>query len=375
MPSSRNDVLQLATMSPAGGDFRYLGSVGHVSSLRHAFVNPGGADTLSCILQAPPDERDISIEPGRILFEIRAGGQIFEGVVQEPTPSDAGWDVSAQGCGNYGSNYRAVFSSWPSGIPDTPVNNAIALSPGPLRWVNPGVGTPSGLFTGTEVDSGADSITDLLNLNCSLGGLNWYVSTTPQGNILKVQALPTVPDRLIVSDSPVARTLGGFINVVYIRYQSSADNTTTGAAAVDATTKIENTASITANGRLETYIDVTSAGTLSAGAAQAIASAVLQRYQAASFAGPFTVYPNQLLNMGGQPVDIASEDANHVYQLVLTDYGYSVDVDQTPTSFLGGRVEYDDDADTLTITPFQYLRTDFAALLGAAVAVLPTSTA
>src|SRR5262249_44495575 len=159
------------------------------------------------------------------------------------------------------------------------------------------------------------TITDMLNLNCSLGGLYWYVSTTPQGNILKVAALPTTVDRLIIANGPVPRTLGGVINTVYIHYQATADNTTTGAAATNATTAVSNSASIAQHGALETYVDISSAGVMSAGSAQGIASAVLQRYQAASFAGPFTCSPNQLLNLGGQPVDLGSEDANHVYQL------------------------------------------------------------
>src|SRR6476660_3986057 len=119
MPATRVDSSQIATLNVAGGDRRYLGSAGHVSALRHSYVNPGGADVLSCVLQTPADQRDISIEPGRILVEYRGGDEVWEGIVQEPVPSDAGWEVQAQGSGNYGSNYRAVFSAWPLVIPDT----------------------------------------------------------------------------------------------------------------------------------------------------------------------------------------------------------------------------------------------------------------
>ena len=78
--------------------------------------------------------------------------------------------------------------------------------------MNPGVGQPAGAWFGQGVDSGAQTITALLDLICTRGGLTWYVNSQPggyPGNDLSVFPLPTVPNRLLVCTTPVARTLGG----------------------------------------------------------------------------------------------------------------------------------------------------------------------
>jgi hypothetical protein len=373
MSITRIDSSQIVTWTPAMTNPRLLGQIGPVNGLTHSYACPGGPDQLSCVLEIEADYRTDAMDPGRIVQEYRAGTVIWEGILQEPSFTDGtGWEISAAGAGNYGNNFRAVFSStWPASEPDQSVNNAIALSPGGLRWVNPGVGTPSGAWFGQPIDSGSDTITDLLNLICTNGGLTWYVTTTQYGNILKVFALPTTPTRLLVCQTPVPRTLGGDVNAVYLRYQVTDDNATTGAAATFATTVATNAASILAHGRLETYQDLTSADVMTQSAAQAVGSKVLQQYVRASFGGPFVIQPGQLLTMGGQPVDIAMEQAGGVYQLMLTDFAYGGEVSPGPIQFLVGNVAYSDDDDTLTVTPFAYLATDFASLLGAAVNLLP----
>jgi len=373
MPSTRFGSSAIRTMKQDGTDARWLEQIGHVSARKHAFSRPGGADTFSCNLLVPPDFRTAATDPGRILQEVRGGSIVWDGILDEPTPSEDGWSITAKGNGNSGDDYRALFSSWPSGQPDNTINTAITNG---LRWVNPGVGSPSGIYLSQPPDTGSSDITDILNLVTSMGGLTWYVSTTDYGNLLTVKSLSTTPDRLLVVNNPVPRTLGGDVNAIWIRYQASADNTTTGATATFAITSVIDANSIALHGRKEIFIDVSSAGTMSAGTAQGIASKVMLRYQRASFAGPFTLSPGQYLTMGGQSVDLGAETADHVFQLVMSDFAYGGEVaaQNLPVISMVGKAEFDDDAETLTITPFQYLGLSLSDLLSAAVNALPQPT-
>jgi hypothetical protein len=368
-----HNTTQVVTYTQSMTDPRWLGRAGHVTGLKYSWALPGGADQLSCNLMVTPSTRTPATDPGRIVQAYRGGGLIWEGIMNEPVPTPAGWNLSAVGAGNYGANYTALYSTtWPTGLPDQAVNQAISRG---LRWVNPGIGSPSGIWLGQAVDSGAQTITDLLNLACTYGALTWQVTTGPQGNILSVFALPTAANRLLLVRQPAPRTLGGDINVIWLRYQSAADNATTGAAATFATTSATVPASIALHGQREAYLDVSNAGTLTAGAAQAIGNAVLQRYQRASFAGPFAAGPGDLMTTGGQAMDLGINHSGAVAQLVLTDYGYGGEVVLGPVTFLIGGYEYDDDSLSATVTPFQYLDTSMSGLLSAASTMLPQPAA
>lgn len=373
MPIIQHDRTQIVTYTPAMANPIWLGSVGHVNALKYSWAVPGGADQLSCNLMVSARTRTQATDPGRIVQAYRGGSLIWEGIMNEPVPTAAGWNLSAVGAGNYGTNYVALYSStWPAGEPDQAINQAIGRG---LRWVNPGVGSPAGIWLGQAVDSGAQTITDLLNLCCTYGGLTWQVATGPQGNVLSVFPLPATVTNLLLARQPAPRTLGGDINVIWLRYQVSADNTTTGAAATFAITSATAPASIALHGTREAYLDISNAGTLSAGAAQAVGLAVLQRYQRASFAGPFTAGPGDLMTLGGQAADLGINYAGQVVQLILTDYGYGGEVVLGPVTFLVGNYAFDDDSLTGTVTPFQYLDLSLSGLLSAAAAVLPQPAA
>ena len=373
MAIQRHNSTQIVTYTPSMTQPIWLGGVGHVNALKYSWVLPGGADALSCNLMVTATTRTQATDPGRIVQAYRGGGLIWEGIMNEPVPTTAGWNLSAVGAGNYGTNYLALYTStWPASEPDQAINQAITRG---LRWVNPGVGSPSGIWLGQATDSGAQTITDLLNLVCTYGGLTWQVNTTPQGNVLSVFALPTAVTDLLLVRQPAPRTLGGDINVIWLRYQTSADNTTTGAVAAFATTSATVPASIAAHGTREAYLDISNAGTMSAGAAQAIGNSVLQRYQRASFAGPFTAGAGDIMTPGGQAQDLGLNQAGSVMQLILTDYAYGGEVVLGPVTFLVGGYEYDDDSQTSTVTPFQYLNLSLSGLLSAASTTLPQPAA
>jgi hypothetical protein len=368
-------VSQVMTASIDGSQPIWLGTLGHISGLTWSFACPGGCDQMSCTLTVPASFKSAAIQAGRTVSVYRGAQVAWNGTLLEPAPTPGGWALTAVGSGNFGTNYAAIYNTW-NNNPDEAVNQAIGRG---LAWSNPGIGSPDGMWLGQRVDPGAQTITDLLNLVCTRGGLVWQVS---RRNVLTVSPLPATVSRLLVSNTPVARTLGGYLNTVWIRYNAFSpqqfghpvqSNTTF------KTTSVVNQASIDTHGPLETFLDLSSAGfpllpvsvfgnisVLTEAQAQAVGNFVLQRYEGASFAGPFTVSPSQLLTTGGTPVDLGMQRAGLVCQLILTDYGYGGEVNNTPVTFLAGGYEYDDDAQTGTVTPFQNLRTDIQSLLSVA---------
>jgi hypothetical protein len=351
---------------PGSADWRPLGAVGSVNTLTYSYVCPGGADKMSCTIMVPATYRTQLFNPGWQVKITRGGHQVWSGKLDEPVPTTSGWNLTAVGTGNRGQDYLAIYTStWPASEPDQSINNAISRG---LPWINPGVGTPSGAWFGQGVDSGAQTVTDLLNLVCTRGGLTWYVNSQPggqPGDDLSVFPLPTVVNRLLTCIDPVPRTLGGDINTIYLRYQATADNSSNGGtAATFAITSVQNAASVTAHQEIETYIDISDAGVMTAASAQAVGSKVLAIYQRASFAGPFTAHYGQLTNTGGAPVDPGTDQAGTMVKLILTDFGFGGEVTpQFPVTFIVGAYEWDDLAQTATITPYQTVDESLTGLL------------
>ena len=369
MPAPRTS--QIVTTALDGTGARYLGSIGHVSGLVYSFACPGGCDQLSATLTVPASYKTQAMEAGRLVQVIRGAGSVWNGQMLEPEPTPGGWALTAVGSGNFGTNFGAMYTTW-NNNPDEAVNEAIA---GGLPWTNAGIGSPAGMWLGQRVDPGAQTITALLNLVTTRGGLVWEVS---RRNALSVVPLPAAVDRLLISSTPVARTLGGYYNTIPVRYQTPNPlaQLLIKTPTVFRTTVVTNQASVDAHGPLwAPLLDLSSAlvgsganpeGLLVERSAQAVGNFVLQRYQGASFAGPFAVSPSQLLTTGGVPVDLGSQKAGMVCQLILTDYGYGAELSASPVTFLVGGYSYDDDAQVATVTPFQNLRSDIGSLLAVA---------
>ena len=359
------NVSTVAITPPGSSALQWLGTLGHVMDLTYSFICPGGADQATWSLMVPASYRDMRMNPGTTVSIWRGGHVVWNGKMDEPVPADGGWTMSAIGTGNLGTDYLALYTgSWGTGTPDNAVNAAITRG---LPWANPGIGNPSGMWIGQEVDSGAQTITDILTLVCTRGGLAWYVNSQPgglPGNDLSVFPLPSAPNRLLVATSPVPRTLGGDINTIYLRYMVTADNSTTGASAVYATTSVQNAQSVAVHGVIENYLDLSSAGVMSAGAAQAVGNHVLGIYQRASFAGPFTGTWGQLLTLGGQAIDPGTDQAGTVCRAVLADYGYGGEITpQFPVSFITGAYSWNDQTQEFSVTPYQALDQSLSGLL------------
>lgn len=362
---------QVSVAPPGSTSWQWLGTLGRMTALSYGFVCPGGCDSMSCTIMVPAAYRTQLFDPGWQVRITRGGHQVWDGKLDEPQATAQGWNLTAVGTGNRGTDITAFYSPndvWPAGEPDEILSRAITRG---LPWVSPGYNSSpyAGQFWfGQQVDPGAQTITAFLNLLCTRGGLTWYVNSQPgglyAGDDLQIFPLPSAPNRLLVCTDPVSRTLGGDINTILIRYMQAADNTTTNTPASYNVVSVQNAQSVAAHQVMETYIDLSDVGVLTSTAAAAIGNYVLSIYQRASFAGPFTVSYGQLLNMGGQPIDPGTDQAGTVCQLILTDFGYGGEVTpQFPITFLVGAYVWDDFAQTATITPYQNVDQSLTGLL------------
>jgi hypothetical protein len=350
----------VATRAPDGTNFTPLGSLGHVAGLVYSDAMPGGNDSLTCTLQVPASYRHPAFDPGRVTEVYRGGSKIWEGILGEPTPGDGGWALSATGAGNYGDRYLSIWSTWNQ---NDPIDQAITRG---LRWNKPSFAS-TGLYLAEQQDSGSQTVTDFLTLITRPGAYTWHVG---RRNTLSVFPIPATPTRVLMLGTPAARSLAGYINALTGRYQSADDGTNPATFALSTAT---NAASIAKHQRTEAFWDITQAGTISSGTASGYVTTALSRYQAASWAGPLTVRHGQYLTTTGVPVDLGCEVAGEVVLLMLADGPYGGEVSPSPpVTFPAGRVEYDDTAQTLAVTPFQAVPSDLPSLLGALATTLPT---
>lgn len=351
---------QIVTYAPNGTDPRYLGSIGPVGGLVRDYVLPGGCNSLQATLMGRPASRQRAIDSGRIIQVMRGALPIWDGKMDEPTPVPGGWQINAHGSGTFGADEMAYFTNYSSA--GDPVNQAITNRG--LRWKNPYSGgvLPGPLYLGQPPDPASISITDYLNGITGPANYLWYVRTP--FNVLQVFPFPATPTRLLYATTPQARALYGYYNYIWLRYTSHAQ-TASGGAATFATTSIGNPLNQARHGNLETYADLSAAPAMTATAAQAVGTAQLAKYVAASWAGPFTVRHGQYRTMGGAAVDLGCEQAGEVVQLVLAAGGYGGEVVPVlPTTFVVGQYSYDEDAQLGTVTPFQFASSSLSDLLG-----------
>jgi hypothetical protein len=361
----RRDASQLMSAAADGTGRIYLGAYGHVGALVYSYALPGGADQLTATLipagAGGPVTRFTALDPGRIISVWRGGSELWEGRLDDPVPTAGGWTLSAHGAGTYGGDYMAKYSDY--SVAGQPVTNAITRAPVMFRWTAP-ASWPGDLYLDQPPDDASVTITDYLNNVTGPAGYTWYVRTTAHSNQLAIFTPPVTATRLLVATTAQARSLFGYYTDLWLRYQSAADNPTSGAAATFAVTSVANAAQRARHGRKETYADLSSAGTKTSAAAQAVGTKLMARYQAASYAGPLVVRPGQLLTLGGVPVDLGCEQAGEVYRLILAGGGYGGEVAPAPpVTILGGGYSWDDVAQQATITPYQYAASDLAGLL------------
>lgn len=342
-----------------------LSHIAHVGPPTYSFTTPGGCDQLTATLYKEPRDRTEALNPGRIVKVYRGGSVVWRGVLDEPTV-DTAWQITAHGDGTLGVDYNAIYSvSWGTGVFNDAIDQAIGRG---LPWVRFGdIGAVGGIWAGQVVDNGAQTITDLLNLGTSKGGLTWQVKMGPgDQSRLSVFGIPTTPNRILIATSPASQTIADGPNALYLRYQSSADGAT---KATYGLTSVTRSNAIAAQGRREGFTDISSSGTLTAGAAQTVGTNTLKRFTRASFTDPFTVQYGQLTNMGGVPVDLGTYYGDGwsppimVMQVLLSDFAFSGELTRGPVILPVGSYEWNDDTMVATITPLESVRNDFATLL------------
>lgn len=362
-------------MPPGGGQPLSLAHLGHMSPATYSWVTPGGCDQLSLTYFKPARVRSQALDPGRLVYAYRGGSIVWRGILDEPTVTGNGWNITAHGTGGWGTDYRAIYSvAWGTGVFNDAVDQAITRGLGWVRDTN--IGAVANIWTGQQVDSASQTIVDLLNLGCSKGGLTWSVTADPRGNLLSVYALPTAPNRILIATAPASQSIAAGPDALYLRYQNSPDVSTT--PATFATTSVVQQSLIDAQGRREDYSDLSSAGQLSAGSAQGVGNQVLKRFTRAGFTDPFTIRYGQLTNMGGTPVDpgVFYSDglSAMVCQVILSDFAFSGEVTRGPVNLLMGSYQWDDGARVGTLTPFNSVRHDFGSLMQAALDAIPPRT-
>jgi hypothetical protein len=364
---------QLLTTFPDGSDPVLLSQLGYVTGLGYNFTTPGGCNQLQATLALPGGRPFNALNAGRLVWAMRGGTIAWAGINDEPTQGDDGWQMTAHGAGGFGDDYLAIFSvAWGTAVFNDAVDQAIGRG---MAWIrNTDIGAVAGLWTGQAVDSGGQTITDLLTLGTHKGGLTWEVRTVPRGNILTVFAIPTTANRILIVGDPLGRSVGDAPTTLYERYQASADsgNTPAAFALTSVTSQLEGVIT-----RREDLMDISSAGTYTAGQAQAVGNRALARYQRIAFADAVTVQPGELLNLGGQPVDLGLfwQDGitSMVCELWLANYPYGGELAGGPTNILVGQYDYNPDG-TATITPFDSQRHDWSSVMGAAVDSAPVRT-
>ena len=177
---------------------------------------------------------------------------------------------------------------------------------------------------------------------------------------LSVTPIPSTVNRLLVSTTPVARTIASDITTVWLKYTASDDGQ--GNTTYNLTDSFSQD-DINRHGPTEIYSDISNAGVMSGSSAQAVGTDILARYQRAAFAGPFTVRYGQYLTTGGTPVDLGCESAGTVARLLVSDAPFGGEQVTGLIEFCVGNYVYDDDSATAQITPMQSARSDFSSLL------------
>src|SRR6185503_8961185 len=364
----RRDQTQVVTYDQGWADPRYLGHYGHVAGLKYSFSFPGGCKDASWLFQVPAYERVKAMNPGRLVRMFRGGGIAWTGQLDEPAAdsTETGWTMTAHGNATFGAQFCDIWSTW-NDIDDH-LDQAISRG---LLWRNNGLSGTSGLWFGDQMDAGAQQISDFLNSVTVQGALAWKIAH--RDGLVTISALPSAPNRILVSNTPVSRTIAEDINRVFIRYQSAADNSKGAAPATHGIISEDNTADISAHGVTETYYDVSGNGVTTSGQAQANAKNALARFNRANFSDSFTVVPGQLLTARGVPVDLGFERAGSVVTPWLQNYGYGGEVNPGQVPFIAGEYEYDDTTQSGKITAFQSAFDDFSSLLAAIFPLVSTA--
>jgi hypothetical protein len=337
-------------------------STGPVTGLNWSDTYSGGPADLAFSVQMDTVAQPRALSLGRLVQVLRGGLVMYEGILNKPSPTQTGFDVTAKGAGQWGDDYRDIWTTW------TDINDALAQAKARgLRWK---LGTYSNtpLYLVDQQESGSESMTERLSGVTRPGYYGWHVGLR---NLLSIGPVPSAPTRLLFSSSPQARALVT-VSALYAKYQISADNADSGAPASYGLALATNAASATRFGRVEQEWDISGAGTMSLSTAQAWAAAALSRYTGLSWAGSIPVAYGQYTDLTGVPVDLGCEHSGEVVRLFLADGPWDADSSPfPPITFPVAKWAFDEGSEGGAATPYNAIETDLGSLLESMAIWLP----
>lgn len=361
--------VSVCTESPLGGDRRWLTAYGDLTGLQYDRIAPGGDKSMQGKLLAGPNFHDTVCAPGRIVKAYAAGALVWWGRMDEPTPESDGISFTATGIMYEGDDYAAVGTT--SALPQTNLNalfidNSVdAANARGMLWTrtagalttiegftNP-TGTTPGLY-GTEPPT--DTINTALQAASNLHGHPWYTLTSGQFFWFD---WPTTPTYVLTALSTGGgRTRDGMVTDVAVRYNNS------GASNVDTVSAFSGNSILRAvMGRKETVIDMSSKGNITTtNAGTAAANEIAQSGQRAAWTGTWNAPRGTLRTIGGAVVDPALVLPGQMVKVQLTDGSIWGETTIAPT-FVIGQTSYDQDSDSVSLTPTTSAQNSLAAAL------------
>jgi hypothetical protein len=326
----------VATEANAGGDRIYLDDIGLVSALRYS-TSVNGDLTASWQMYLDPRATHRALAPGRRV-RVPLGSESWRGIMVNAERGDV-WDCTATGWPALADSYTALAATTDNGLKlDEVVDAAIARG---LPWTRPSA-LPA-LTAGLQ-ESGFGTITEALNTVCDAKARLWVVG---RDGAVTTTAIPTTVAYILqANDTAGGRSPGEFVTDVQVTYFSSSTY---------APTTITRSATTRPYGRFEATLDITDLGPIALAQAQERGDSFLAQHGARlQFARPFTVAAGQLLNVGGQPVDLGTVEAKDgLVRVMLTDPDTAAgELSYTATNIALAETDYDVDADVITLTPF-----------------------
>jgi hypothetical protein len=341
LANSQADVtVSVCTELADGTDRRWLSEYGQVSGLQYGTIAPGGPKAMSGKLSAGPNFHGAVAAPGRIVRAYSGGFQTWSGRMDEPQPTADGISFTATGIMAEGDDYSCISSN-NALLVDTQLDDAIARGMNWTRLNN----TPS-LF---GVQPLGITINAALQAAMDLHGQPWW--TTPAGDFFWF-VWPTTPIYTLtaVSDGGGRTRDGMFTDLAAVYLNSSGAITASGfTSSVGLRTKL---------GRKEKVLDLTGNGNYAAGSPPAavttakLAELALNGIRAA-WTGSLPAPRGLLRTLGGAVVEPAVVQAGQMTQVQLQDAGQWGETASTAITFIIGETLYDQDSDSVALTPLQ----------------------
>lgn len=325
-------------LATGSGDRVWLDQLGIVTGLKYSNVYPGGDNDASWSLMVPENFWHRALAPGRTIGICNGGSLIWQGILQIPTPGTP-WTCQANGLGTLGQNYRAYE---PSSNNAYSINGAVDAAIGRgLPWTR---NSSIPIEASTNAPSASETIEEALNDVTDRNNEYWQVSTL---GALTVAAAPTTISHLLyATDTAAGRALTSYISALFVHFIDISTNAQT-------TVYCQNSNASNKFGTIEDDLDMTGASPMSISEATDFGNFYIGKSSPRTyFAGSFTATYGQLCVLGGQPKDLATAKAGSLLRVQYAAPNPDGEIFPGATAdLLVGNVDYDSDADTLSITP------------------------